>query len=82
MGPLILNGATSLVKPVSIPRSAISGTHTLTATTRIAGMVVQRAALTYTVQHAPPPQITTPPSMELSVNHGPRGTVINVTGSE
>lgn len=80
VGPIPLNGATSLIKSVSIPYSAISGTHMLTATTRIAGMVVQRAALTYTVQHMPPPQMTTPPSMELSVNHGPRGTVINVTG--
>ena len=78
-GPYPLNGAASLVKPVSVPKSTISGTHSITATARIDGVAVQRKAATFNVVQVTA-NIITQPYISLSVTHGQRGTVINAQG--
>ncbi|MBN1889261.1 MAG: exo-alpha-sialidase [Thermoflexales bacterium] len=80
-GPFSLDDQTSLITDVQVSlHDAISGTHTLTATTRIAGVVVQRAAATYIAHHPQPPEFPEPSYIELDVNRGQRGTLINVSG--
>jgi hypothetical protein len=78
-GPFQLNGTESTLKTVSVSRAYFSGTHTLTATTRINGLAVQRATADFVVTHVisePPP----PSSMTTNITHAIRGAQVQVSG--
>ncbi len=78
-GPYPLNGATTFNKLISVPRSAISGTHRITATANISGVAVQRAAASFNVKQLTM-SIITQPQISLVTTHGQRGDVIAVSG--
>lgn len=78
-GPYPLNGNTDLIKSVTVPKSTISGTHTLTATARVAGVAVQRAAATFSVTWQTV-NLITESFISLHTIQGERGAAFTVHG--
>ena len=74
-----MNSATELSKTIQVPKATISGTHTITATARVAGVAVQRKAATFKVVQQTA-SVITQSTIALTVTHGQRGDFIGVSG--